>query len=116
MVDLGCGDGSVLVNIATTYENVQCYGVELDETLFEKAQLKCADIPNITLFNYNIPEFDIAVDVVFIFLSPSHIMQLKQFIMDLKDSTIISYTFKVPYLVPTEILNVENLNIYIYKV
>jgi len=50
------------------------------------------------------------------YLSPKHILSLGDYIAHIKQSTIISYVFRVPQLEPVEVMWVECLPLYIYKV
>jgi len=61
-VDLGCGDGAVVEAVARANGAMQCYGVELNESLCNRARIRCKDLPNVELFQLEISNFSLQVD------------------------------------------------------
>ncbi len=77
IVDLGCGDGEMLRQIAgmrfMTDRKIHLIGVDANENILDQARLKSADYNNITYQRLNVlnsmdslPEFDIALCTLFL--------------------------------------------------
>lgn len=97
-VDFGSGDGAVLVEAAK--RGLRCYGYELNPLIWAVSMLRCIKYnKNITIYcksfwGIKIPE---GTRGVFVFLLDKYMEQLEVKLQnELKNCTVISYTFQLP--------------------
>lgn len=100
MIDLGCGDGSVLIKVASE-TNAQCIGYEIDPILCATANRKIAEA---NLLNVTVVEGDMCsadfflATVIYLFLVPSAIRALSPILLAKARPgvRIVSYHFELP--------------------
>lgn len=102
LVDLGCGDGRVLVVAAR--RGAIATGVELDPDLAALARRTCEEAGvTATIVEADFSTFPIEADVVFAFLSPAALQRLAPRLAALPAGTrIVTRGFGVPGWVPDE--------------
>lgn len=74
MLEVGCGDGRLLIEAVKTY-GVSGYGVDVNDLVLQKAKWNARGLSRAQLIfeNKNIRDIDIgAYDVVYVFLLPQH--------------------------------------------
>lgn len=107
-VDLGCGDGQVLV--AAARRGAQVLGVEIDEDLAGEArealaanglegEVVVADLLDLTL----------DADVVFTYLAPGTLQRLTPALRRLAGSRLVTVDFEVPDLVADDVVGSAHL-------
>ena len=129
VVDLGSGDGSILINVALQFGSL-CYGYDIDNVLNATAKKKSIDLGISHLIN--IIENDILCvdvskfDVIFMFLVPSCLeyLSLNNLQTCKKGTRIVCYKFPLPeswksYLKETieteDVINPNNTSyVYLY--
>ena len=114
--DLGCGDGTVLIGVASALHNTTCIGIDVDATLCATARRKRSEVETnisdrITIRQEDLAQFSFSSNdegdcikngaspsVVFAFLVPSCLKILSGTILkDLEKGTILlSYKFPLP--------------------
>lgn len=122
VVDLGCGEGSMLFAVARQYPNVICEGYDISllplfvgwmrKLLFFKAY-RNVHIRFGNLFKQSVAD----ADLVFIFLLPKSYPRLVEILKrDLKDDAkVVVEAWPLPYITPAETLKEEKLlSIFIY--
>ena len=101
LVDLGCGDGRVLLRAAEAY-GANVAGVELDPGLAETARqrLEAAGVEG-TVLEADFESVPIEADVVFAFLSPATLQRLRPRLAVLPSSTrVVTTGYPVPGWLP----------------
>lgn len=123
VVDLGCGDGTMLFEIARHHKNVTCIGYDISflplaigllRKLFGGAKYKNVKLRFGNLFNQNIGD----ATHVFIYLLAKSYPRLKEkFAAELKDDAmVIVEAWPMPEIEPTHVIKEEGaLTIYIYS-
>lgn len=102
VLDLGCGDGQVL--LAAARRGAEVAGVEADPELVEEARGHLvaagvdADVRAGDLFD---PDVDIAADVWFSYLAPATLQRLLPRLLAGPARLLVTVDFDVPGLVPT---------------
>jgi trans-aconitate methyltransferase len=72
IVDLGCGDGRVLIEAVRLQPKLKCIGVEKAVFPYLLARYKTKNYKNIKIFRRDVRQYDIAKsDIVFAYLLPS---------------------------------------------
>jgi Methyltransferase domain len=102
-VDLGCGDGRVL--LAAANRGAVVTGVELDADLAGKARrlLALAQVPG-AVVEEDFAAYDLAADVVFAFLSPATLQRLVPRLQQLApDARVVTTGFGVPGWEPEQV-------------
>lgn len=112
-VDLGCGDGAVLIEAAR--RGLVCYGYELNPLVFLVAYIRTfryRRLIKIRMRNFwsvTLPE---NTKGVFVFLLDKYMDRLDQKLQaELKDGRLVSYTFQIPNRTHES----EKDALYIYK-
>ncbi len=117
IVDMGCGDGTMLRKVATFFRNrkmeVRCIGIDLNVDALKIAEKESKDFPEIQYLNRDILSFqpeDISCDILLCTLTTHHFTDkdipvfLKQFVKltsvgvvinDLQRSVLAYYLFKL---------------------
>ncbi len=101
VVDLGCGDGQVLLAAARLGATVG--GIEADPDLVEEARENLAgegveaDIVEGDLLD---PALDVEADVLFAYLAPATLQRLLPTLRPRRGTTLVTVDFDVPGLVP----------------
>lgn len=102
VLDLGCGDGQVLLAAAELGADVA--GIEADEELVAEARAHLraagvdADVRAGDLFD---PDVAFDADVLFAYLAPATLQRLLPRLRTLAGTTLVTVDFDVPGLVPT---------------
>lgn len=119
LIDLGCGDGVVLVTAATV-KGAKGYGVEIDPSRVFLAKLRAfvrgvsdkVTIHRGDLFATSIGD----ATVVIVYLIPKTLKRLEdKFLKELKPGTrVVSYIYPIPYL--PEVARDEKEQVYVYKI
>ncbi len=110
-IDLGCGLGSALVELARRYPQARLVGVETAPLVFLLAWLRCLPRRNCRVRYRSLWKEDLgAYDVVYCFLSPAPMAELwaKARREMRPGSLLISNSFAVPGVAPAEELAVED--------
>lgn len=110
VVDLGCGDGQILV--AAGRRGAHVTGVELSAELVERARaaLTANDLQG-EVVQGDVFEFPLDADVIFTYLSPATLQRLVPRLQDVGRGTrLVTIDFAVPGLVPTR--RARNLWLY----
>jgi len=100
LVDLGCGDGQVLV--AAAERGARVSGVECDEELVERAREALSrnglhgDVVLGDVFEFPLDD----ADVVFTYLAPATLQRLTPRLQSLSGSRLVTVDFAVPNLEP----------------
>ncbi len=112
LLDLGCGDGRVLVRAAETF-GADVRGVELDPALAETARqrLATAGFPG-TVLEADFERAPIEADVVFAFLSPATLQRLRPRLEHMASHVRIVTT---GYPVPGWLPNALGDRVYLYR-
>lgn len=103
LIDLGCGDGQVLLAAATRGAAVA--GVEADPELVEEARQHLdgagvdADVRVGDLFD---PDLELDADVFFAYLAPATLQRLLPTLRTHRRAKLVTIDFDVPGLVPTK--------------
>lgn len=124
VVDLGCGDGSLLFAVARRFPNVNCVGYDISlfpliiawarRDVFRKNYYKRVRIKFGNLFKAPIND----ADVVFVFLlSKSYPRLIEKFRRELKDDAmVVVEAWPLPGIEPTRHLKKEGyLSLYFYS-
>ena len=120
-IDLGCGDGRVLRQARQRFR-VEALGYEINPLAYLKARLYCLFRPGIRIRMQNFFRADLScADIVSCYLFPDVMHDLAQKLThELKPgTTIISFNFNLPGLVPDQVLrppgSLHSDPIYIYR-
>lgn len=103
LVDLGCGDGQVL--LAAARRGATVTGIEADEDLVAEARANLAgegvdaDVRLGDLFG---PDLELDADVLFSYLAPATLQRLLPRLQREAGARLVSVDFDVPGLVPTK--------------
>jgi SAM-dependent methyltransferase len=104
LLDLGCGDGRVLLRAAESY-GATVVGVELDPHLAETARflLDAAGVEG-TVLEADFESVPIEADVVFAFLSPATLQRLRPRLAALPSSSrVVTTGYPVPGWLPSDL-------------
>lgn len=122
VIDLGCGDGSMLFAVARKFPEVECvgYDISLLPLLFAwgRKLLKPKAYKNVHIYFGNLFKQSVAnFDLVFVFLLPKSyprlVEMLKYYLKD--DARVIVEAWPLPHITPVETLKSEGcLPIFIY--
>ncbi|CAM9269464.1 unnamed protein product, partial [Ectocarpus fasciculatus] len=100
VIDVGCGDASVLIDLAKT-SGARCIGYEIDSVLCATARRKIAEsgLTSVVIVEGDIMSADFSVaTVIYIFLVPSCLQALSPLLLKkaLPGTRIVSYHFPFP--------------------
>lgn len=112
VVDLGSGDGRIVITAAKKY-GCRALGYEIDKELVEVSRKRIADDGVSNLAEIRVEDMytaDLsAVDVVAVYLYPSALEKLKPQFAKLKPGArIVSHYFEIPGAMPSETFEVES--------
>ncbi len=101
VVDLGCGDGRILLIAAEEY-GCRCIGVEIDEKLAELARKRVEErglSKSIEIFTGDLMNFDVSqADIVTVYLTPAILgklsLKLKKELK--KGARVVSHDYPIP--------------------
>lgn len=97
-VDLGCGDGRVLV--AAARRGARVLGIEADGELVERARRRLARAGvDGRVVEGDILESEIDTDVVFTYLTPGTLQELTPRFQAMRDTRLVTLDFAVPDLI-----------------
>lgn len=104
-VDLGCGDGIVLIEAAK--RGLDCYGYELNPLVWLIARLRTLRYGNVHVYCRNFWNTTLPKQTagVFVFLLDKYMIRLNQKLAHElpKGSALLSYTFQIPNKKPTTV-------------
>jgi SAM-dependent methyltransferase len=101
-MDLGCGDGQVL--LAAAERGASVAGIEADPELVAEAESHLADagvegtVTGADLFD---PDLDLDADVFFTYLAPATLQRLRPALARQRGARLVTVDFAVPGLTPT---------------
>ncbi len=101
LLDLGCGDGQVLLAAARLGADVA--GIEADDDLVAEARAHLADAgvdADVRAGDLFDPELVIDADVLFAYLAPATLQRLLPRLRQLRATVLVTVDFDVPGLVP----------------
>lgn len=110
-IDLGCGLGGTLVQLARDYPQARVVGVETAPLVFLCAWLRCLPRRNCHVFYRSLWHEDLApYDVVYCFLSPAPMPRLWQKVQAQMrpGSLLISNTFAIPDVPADEVIDLDD--------
>jgi SAM-dependent methyltransferase len=107
-VDLGCGDGQVLV--AAGRRGASVLGVEIDEALAGRARraLRANGLAGEVVVA-DLLDLDLDAEVIFTYLAPGTLQRLLPALRELKGSRLVTVDFEVPGLIPDEVAGQAHL-------
>jgi precorrin-6B methylase 2 len=103
--DLGCGDGSIVVEAARHYNAMKAVGIEQKQRLCSIATRKTRHLRNAIIINANYDDVDISeASVVTLYQSASENARLRRkLVSQLREGTkVVSHDFGIPGWRPTE--------------
>ena len=111
VIDLGCGDGQVLV--AAAQRGCRVTGVECDEELVEQSRAALRENKlDGTVVLGDVFEFDLSdADVIFTYLAPATLQRLVPRIQAADGSRLVTVDFEVPNLEPDDV----DANAHLYR-
>lgn len=112
-VDLGCGDGVMLVHAAR--HGLIAYGYELNPFVWLVAWLRCLRYKNVHVYLKNYWQIPLPKDTkgVYVFLLDRYMAQLdEKLVRELNGAKVVSYTFRIPGKKP--LLAKNALHLYKY--
>ena len=121
-IDLGSGTGAMLVGFSKMNPHVQCEGIEGAWLTYCWSRWKALGIPNLKITYGNFWSRDLGqYRVVYVFLSTEPMSRLWQKATQEMQpgSVLISNSFQVPDVTPSEILRVEDArqtHLYVYAI
>jgi SAM-dependent methyltransferase len=107
-VDLGCGDGQVLV--AAGRRGAEVFGVEIDEALAVRARraLRANGISGEVVVA-DLFDLDLRAEVIFTYLAPGTLQRLLPALRGLRGTRLVTVDFAVPGLVTERVLGQAHL-------
>lgn len=103
LIDLGCGDGQVL--LAAAERGAVVSGVEADPELADEARANLADAgieADIRAGDLFDPALDLDADVFFTYLAPATLQRLLPRLQTYRSARLVTVDFDVPGLIPTK--------------
>lgn len=120
LVDLGCGDGRILILAAELY-GCRCVGYEIDDDLAREAlrRIRSRGIRNVRvlrrdLFKANISE----ADILTLYLTPKALEVLsKRIVEEMKDGArIVSHDYGLPNLKPLKVEYIKTHGVHVHRI
>ena len=107
-VDLGCGDGRLLV--AAGQRGAEVIGVEIDEELAEQARaaLDANGLAGKVIVD-DLLEVELDVDVVFTYLAPATLQRVLPRLRAQRGARVVTLDFRIPDLVPNAVVDRSHL-------
>jgi len=121
LIDLGCGDGSLLRRLAKARPDCHCVGIEHAPLTWLVARLGALGLPNLKVRRddfWSEPLSD--YDVVYAFLSPAPMSRLwaKASVEMAPDTLLISNSFAIPDVAAAAVITVDDrraTRLYVYR-
>ena len=124
MLDLGSGDGRILIEAALKYDDIDCYGVEINPFLVKLSNKRIANLGlsnRIKIIRGNLFQTDLSkFDVITLYLTPKAIKMLYYKLKGMLKlgKKVITHNYPIPGLDPVlaEKVSVNGLihKIYLY--
>lgn len=111
LVDLGCGDGRVLIEAIKLQPKIQCVGVEKAIFPYLLAKYKTRKYKNIRIKLGDVRRFDVNnANIIFAYLMPEFLSSLNQQFAEFlnKQGIIVSVEYPIAKLLPATIRNLTN--------
>ncbi len=118
LLDIGCGDGRLLVRMAKACPNANFVGIESAPILYLIAYLRCLKQPNCQILFGDFWKRSWApYDVVFAFLSPEPMLWVwRKAGRDMGEhSALLSLAFAVPGIEEDGLLPAQHFDLYLYE-
>lgn len=117
--DLGCGTGTVLIDVLKVYPNTMCVGVELSLIPYLVAKIRSWSRPNMRVFFGNLFKHDVRdADIVFVYLlEKAYPKLIKKLRSELKpNAVVVLEAWPFVDIDPWKVIRVEHtLPIYLYR-
>lgn len=117
-VDLGCGDGRLLLRMARMMPDSRFVGVESAPVLYAIARWRCRHQANCEIQFGDFWKMDWSVfDLVFCFLSPEPMLRVwRKARREMAESgCLMSLAFEVPGIVPSSMIETPAFDLYEYR-
>jgi precorrin-6B methylase 2 len=120
LVDLGCGDGRILI-LASRLYGCRCVGYEVDDNLIREAlrNIRGMGIRNVRVLRRDLFKADISeADILTLYLTPKALEVLSgRIVREMRDGArIVSHDYEVPGLKPLMVDYVETHGIHTHKI
>lgn len=120
LVDLGCGDGRILILAAELY-GCRCIGYEIDNNLIREAirEIRSRGIRNVKILRKDLFKADIGdADILTLYLTPKALEVLsKRIVKEMKSGArIVSHDYEVPKLKPLRVECIDTHGIHSHKI
>lgn len=120
VVDLGAGDGKVL--LAAAHRGARVIGYELSPIMWVVTRLRTWRLPRnictILWRNFYTQTLPADTTIIFVFMMPQHMAKIRHFIHDQELSKlqfVLSYSFPIPDIRPVDLVQLERAGtIYVY--
>lgn len=105
-VDLGSGDGQVVLAVAAAFPSISCVGVENNAWLVLASRWRARHLPNASFVQNDLYRVKLDnYDVIFVCLVPSMLARLEASVANLNPSPlVISARFPLPNKTPSQII------------
>lgn len=117
-IDLGCGDGRLLLRMAKAMPEGQFEGVESAPMLYAIARWRCRHQSNCRIHFGDFWKMDWgAFDLVFCFLSPEPMLRVwRKALREMPDTgCLMSLAFEVPGIDPSKMIETPAFDLYEYR-
>lgn len=122
VVDLGCGDGRILISVLKKFDGVIATGYEINFFPYLIAKIRSFFYKDLTIKRKNFLKADLKnVDVIFCYLFPDLMKDVAMLLSSnhKKGALLISFNFPLPGYNPLKVLKpsntIHNEPIFIYK-
>ena len=120
LVDLGCGDGRILI-LASELYGCRCIGYEIDSNLIREAlrNIRSRGIRNVRVLKRDLFKADISkADILTLYLTPKALEVLsKRIVGEMKNGArVVSHDYEVPGLKPLRVEYVETHGVHTHKI
>ena len=117
LLDIGCGDGRLLLRLSQALPEAQFVGVESAPVLYLIARWRCRKQSNCTIHFGDFWKIDWSpYDVVFAFLSPEPMLQVwRKAGREMKaNAVLLSLAFPVPGIEESRLVPAQHFDMYLY--
>ncbi len=117
LLDIGCGDGRLLLRLSQALPDAQFVGIESAPVLYLIARWRCRKQSNCTIHFGDFWKMDWSpYDVVFAFLSPEPMLQVwRKAGREMKaNAVLLSLAFSVPGIEESRLVPAQHFDMYLY--